>query len=605
MPLKDVAEPLAGEELNPAAKGVLNIEQQPGRWNVIHPYHLHRIQDSHYQQYIPNPASLCASSGRSPCPDILPHNCTRGTSIPAGTGGERMTEPNQTTLLTKSDFLRYRTCPAYCWTHKYRPDLIPEAPIDALRRANDGGAIELLARDLFPDGVLVDARDATEATRATEIAIANGATTIFQAAVITRSGLHARADVLTRHPSGHGWNLIEIKSSTSAAFDHKKDATFQRIAFTEAGFTLRDVQLMHLDRAYRRNGRVELERLFRFDSSVMAWSQRYLGETMAEIDAALTMVRHAEICPPCGCDQLTRGKRCPVFPVFHPELLGGNTVYDLVSINQKHLSEARDRGVMRLADWPADIRLNTRQRWQIEAVRSGQERVMRDPLRQFLATMQRPCYFLDYETVQTPVPLFRDTWPYQQVPFQYSVHVLDESGLLHHREFLWVERGENPIPPLADALRRDIGDEGSVLVWHKGFEGKRNEEMAASLPHIADFLLGLNHRMVDLMESVSQGMWIHPDFGGSTSIKKVLPVVAPDLAYDSLPIGGGALATLRWKQCVVDAMPPEGIDPEQTFANLRDYCRHDTLAMVRIWEYLNRLAGTAPATTADRVANLP
>jgi hypothetical protein len=213
--------------------------------------------------------------------------------------------------------------------------------------------------------------------------------------------------------------------------------------------------------------------------------------------------------------------------------------------------------------------------------------------------MRRPCYFLDYETVQTPVPLFRDTWPYQQVPFQYSVHVLDEADVVYHREFLWVERGENPIPSLAKALRRDIGDEGSVLVWHKGFEGKRNEEMATAVPHLADFLLGLNQRMVDLMESVSQGMWIHPDFGGSTSIKKVLPVVAPDLAYDSLEIGGGALATLRWKQCVVDELPPDGIDPEQTFTHLRDYCRHDTLAMVRIWEYLSRLANILPTLRTD------
>ncbi len=507
--------------------------------------------------------------------------------------------------LTKSDFLRFRTCPAYCWTHKYRPELIPEEPIDALRRANDGTMVERLGRDVFPEGVLIDAGNAAEATRATELAIAHGATTIFQASVMTRSGLHARADVMTRHPSGHGWNLIEIKSSTSTAFDHKKDATFQRIAFAEAGYTLRDVQLMHLDKAYRRNGRVELERLFRFDSNVMAWSERYLAETMVEIDEAVVAVQNAEVCPPCGCDRKTRGKRCPVFGVFHAAFPVGDTVYDLVSINQKHLSAVRERGVMHLDDWPTDLTLNSRQRWQIETLRSGKERVMRDQLQRFLATMQRPCYFLDYETVQMPVPLFRDTWPYQQIPFQYSVHVLDDTGMLHHREFLWAERGANPIPPLADALRRDIGDEGSVLVWWKGFEGKRNEEMAASVPHLAEFLLGLNQRMIDLMDTVSQGMWVHPEFGGSASIKKVLPVVDPDMAYGSLEIGSGALATLRWKQCVVDETPPEGLDPEQTFDHLRDYCKQDTLAMVRIWEYLCRLAESTPAPAGERTASRP
>lgn len=516
-----------------------------------------------------------------------------------------MTGTSETTYLTKSDFLRYRTCPAYCWTQKYRLDQIPEEPADALRRANDGAMIETLARELFPGGVLIDSVNPHEATRATEKAIAHGATTIFQASVTTRSGLHARADVLVRHPSGHGWNLIEIKSSTSIDFDHKKDATFQRIAFTEAGYTLRGVELLHLNKQYQRDGRIDLERLFHFDTNITAWSEMYLAETKVEIDGALPVVRNAEACPPCGCDRKTRGKRCPTFQVFYPDFPAGNTVYDLGSINQKRLSEVLERGVLHLRDWPPEIKLNSRQRWQVETIRSGEERVMREQLRQFLSTMKRPCYFLDYETVQTPVPLFRGAWPYQQVPFQYSVHVIDETGTLHHREFLWTEPGADPIRPLAEALRRDIGDEGSVLVWWKGFEGKRNEEMAAAAPHLADFLLGLNRRMIDLMDTVSQGMWVHPDFGGSASIKKVLPVAAPDLAYGALEIGGGAMATLRWKQCVVDADPPDDIDPEETFGHLREYCRQDTLAMVRIWEYLSRLVEMAPSAADERIAARP
>jgi hypothetical protein len=111
------------------------------------------------------------------------------------------------------------------------------------------------------------------------------------------------------------------------------------------------------------------------------------------------------------------------------------------------------------------------------------------------------------------------------------------------------------------------------------------------VPDLAGFLLGLNARMIDLMEPISRGMWVHPEFRGSTSIKKVLPVVAPELAYDELAIGHGSVATLRWKQCVVDEAPPAGIDPAEAFEHLRDYCRLDTLAMVRIWQHFHRLAG--------------
>ena len=498
---------------------------------------------------------------------------------------------NSTTYLSTSDFLNYRTCPAYCWTAKHRPEQVPPDPEEVRRREEDGVRVEALARQLHPDGVLIDVEDAAEATRATELAIAHGARTIFQASVLTTSGLHARADIMTRHPSGHGWNLIEIKASTSTDYENKLDVTFQRIAFAEAGYAIRHVEVMYLDKRYRRNGRLDLEHLFRFDTSVMAWGDARRDEIVADIESALLVVWDADHRPPCDCDTKTRSRRCPMFLEFHPELPLGNTVFDLVSINQKRLSEVLERGVLHLSDWPPDMKLNSRQQWQLETMRTGRERVRETLLRAFLGTMRPPYYFLDYETFQTPVPLFAGAWPYQQVPFQYSVHVVQEDGTMEHREFLWTEAGRDPMRPIAESLRDAIGDEGSVMVWWKGFEGQRNEELAEAVPELADFLLGLNVRMVDLMETVSKGMWVHPDFGGSASIKKVLPVVAPEMAYETLEIGHGSLATLRWKQCVVDDAPPDGIEPDEAFEHLRTYCRQDTLAMVRIWEYLCRLAG--------------
>ena len=502
---------------------------------------------------------------------------------------ERMRD--STNYLTKSDFLRYRTCPAYCWTAKYRPDVVPPDPEEVRRREEDGVQVEELARQLYPEGVLIDIEDATDATRATELAVASGARTLFQASILTRSGLHARADIMVRHPSGHGWNLIEIKASTSSDVEKKIDATFQRIAFTEAGYTIRNVQVMYLNKHYRLNGRLKVEQLFRFDTSVMAWGDERWTEMLLEIESAVAVVEDVGQCPACACDTTTRGRRCPTFDLFHPEFPSGNTVFDLVSINQKRLSEVLERGVLRLTDWPPDIKLNQRQRWQIDALRTGQERVRTDVLTAFLGAVNYPFHFLDYETFQTPVPLYSGNWPYRQVPFQYSLHVLHEDGTLEHREFLWTDAERDPARPIAEALRENVGDEGSVLVWWKGFEGKRNEELAEAVPDLADFLLGMNSRMVDLMDTVSKGMWIHPDFGGSSSIKKVAPVVAPELAYDALEIGHGSLATLRWKQCVVDQAPPDGLSREEAFSHLREYCFHDTLAMVRIWEYLCCLTG--------------
>ncbi|HYH11814.1 MAG TPA: DUF2779 domain-containing protein [Thermomicrobiales bacterium] len=496
-----------------------------------------------------------------------------------------------TIYLTKSDFLNYRTCPAYCWTAKYRPEQVPPDAEDMRRREEDEARVEALARPLFGDGVMIESEDAVEATRATELAIASGARTIFKASVLTRSGLHARADVLVQHPSGHGWNIVEVKASTSPDYGNRLDATFQRFAFTAAGYTIRNVEVMYLDKHYRRNGHLTVEKLFRHDTGVMSWGDARRDEIMADMGQALVAIQDPGLCPPCDCDRKTRARRCPTFERFHPEFPAGQTVFDLVSINQTRLGEVLERGVVNLTDWPSDLKLSPRQRWQIETLRTGRELVQTEQLRDFLGRVRFPCYFLDYETFQTPVPLYSGKWPYQQIPFQYSVHILHEDGSLDHREFLWTDAERDPVQPLAESLRADIGDEGSVVVWWEGFEGKRNEELAEAVPELADFLLGLNERMVDLMEAVSRGMWVHPDFGGSSSMKRVLPVVAPEMAYETLEIGHGAIATLRWKQCVVDKAPPDGVDPDEAFEHLRVYCRQDTLGMVRIWEYLCRLAG--------------
>jgi hypothetical protein len=495
-----------------------------------------------------------------------------------------------TTYLTVMDVLNYRVCPAFCWTASHQPGIVPSEPEHVLRREDDEQRVLQVAHRCFPEGVRIASADPVEATRATERAIADGARTLFGASVLTPSGMHARGDILTRHPSGEGWRLIEVKASTSIDVEKRLDATLQRLFFAEAGYDIRAVEVMYLNKRYRRNGHLDLDGLFCFDTSVTRWSDVHRTRVLKEIDAARAVV-NSDACPACGCDRTTRGRRCPVFHLFHPEFPSGDTVFDLVSINQKRLVEVLDRGVVHLTDWPLDLPLSPRQQWQVEAVRVGEELVRPDLLQPFLDDIAYPCHFLDYETFQVPVPLHTGTWPYQQVPFQYSVHVLHEDGALEHREFLWTEAGAPPLRPVAEALRRDISDEGSVLVWWRGFEGQRNEELAAAVPELAAFLLGLNARMVDLMETVTRGMWVHPEFGGSSSIKKVLPVVDPAMSYDALGISHGSLATLRWKQCVVDDAPPDGIEPDAAFAQLREYCRQDTLAMVRIWEHLCRIAG--------------
>jgi len=203
-----------------------------------------------------------------------------------------------------------------------------------------------------------------------------------------------------------------------------------------------------------------------------------------------------------------------------------------------------------------------------------------------IAQLEYPLYFLDYETYPAAIPVFDGCFPYQQVTFQYSLHIQKEpGGPLIHKEYLHTE-ATSPLRSIAASLRKDIGDSGSVIVWNQSFEGGRNNELANALPEMEDFLFGLNVRFFDLMKIFSNQFYVHKAFKGKTSIKKVLPVLCPELSYDGLGIRDGGAACNAWKMMIFDDISP---DQKQLVAqDLLAYCKLDTYAMVAILSVLQK-----------------
>jgi len=158
---------------------------------------------------------------------------------------------------------------------------------------------------------------------------------------------------------------------------------------------------------------------------------------------------------------------------------------------------------------------------------------------------------------------------------------------LEHVEFL-AEHNEDPSPHLAKALRDHVGDKGTFIAWNARFEMTCNELVGKQAPEYADFFDGINDRMYDLMQIVKQVHYVDSRFGGSASIKKVLPVLAQRLSYEDLNIQEGGTASASW---------PILIDPKisetkraQLKKDMLDYCALDTLAMVEIyWKFLKAI----------------
>ncbi|MBX4201256.1 DUF2779 domain-containing protein, partial [Candidatus Parcubacteria bacterium] len=156
-----------------------------------------------------------------------------------------------------------------------------------------------------------------------------------------------------------------------------------------------------------------------------------------------------------------------------------------------------------------------------------------------------------------------------------------------HFEFLFSEKPD-PSPAFLQRLQRDIGLEGTVVVWNKKFECKINEEMAERNPEFKPFIESVNERVYDLMDIFSNQWYVHKDFKGKVSIKNILPVLAPELSYKELEIQEGGSASQQWNEIWLGNVTR--IEKETIIRNLKLYCGLDTYAMYAIWKHLYQLA---------------
>lgn len=244
-------------------------------------------------------------------------------------------------------------------------------------------------------------------------------------------------------------------------------------------------------------------------------------------------------------------------------------------------------GIELIVDVPDDVHLNVIQTRQREALRAG--RMIVEPgLGAALQALEYPIGFLDFETMQRAMPPYDGLWPWAQVTAQFSYHEQAADVAVRHVEWLADELAD-PREPLARAMIDACRDARQILVYHQPFEETRIKELAEALPHLRDDLEGIRERLLDLKRIVMDYIY-HPGFEGSFSLKKVLPVLVPDLGYEDLEIQGGGDAMVDIARLLLD---PESFAPgerEQLRSDLLAYCERDTWAMVKL---LERLRGVA------------
>jgi hypothetical protein len=491
--------------------------------------------------------------------------------------------------LSKSDYITYLKHPAWLWLKKHRPDMLPQPDENTQAIIDEGKLFEKYAEQIFPDAIKLKRSDffsVEEWANKTKDLIDQRVGTILQAAFIYDDYL-CISDALQY--TADGYSLIEIKATTSPDKEHICDLAFQKAVIEYTGVPIAHTMVLHANKDYVRHGDIKLDELVMF-SDVTGKVNKEVLEATGKMRDALAVVGQEEM----PSDSLRHvglgaaGDWREIFSTLHPEI-EPYSIYDLASCKgsgtDKLIATFEDGGIRLIVDIPDSIKLQTHQKDQVCVTKNGNPIVDTASIKKFISEIEFPIYFLDYETINLIMPPFDNTWPYQQVVFQHSIHILQEDGTLKHEEYLH-DTNDNPAPHVIESLERIIGNKGSIIVWNESFEKSRHKDLAKLYPAKAEFLENLNNRVIDLMEPFGKRMYQDMRQKGSASIKKVLPLLCPELSYKILGIQEGGTASRSWREAIIDGKRD---DKEKILSDLREYCGLDTYAMVAIYRVLKSL----------------
>lgn len=499
-------------------------------------------------------------------------------------------------MITKSVFKYYLQCSSYFWFKIHHPEVLTEASLSDFEQmlADQGKVVEDEVYKLFPEIARVNAKG-IESVAETKALIANGNRYIGQAGFAT-ADFFAQTDIAHVKDDGH-IDMYEIKSSssmqnmghedapeTNSKEKHINDLAFQYLVAIAAGYVVDTLYLVELNKEYHLQGDLDHQALFIL-ADVTKEVHKIATGMQQQMNTALNVLQDSIQPTTCGCRYLPRKKQCPAFVYLHTEC-AAYAVYDLARIGNslKRLRQMIDEGIYLIDHIPDSYDLLDTHRDQVHTWKRNEVISRTAEIVNEFNGLRYPLYFLDYETTSTAIPVYEGIKPYQHVPFQYSLHIITAPGEeTQHVEYLHCDR-TNPMHAVSQHLRDHISDTGTVIVWNKKFESKCNQNMAGIVAGLAPFLHGLNARMYDLMDIFARRYYVHKDFRGSSSIKKVLPVMVPELSYNGLPIANGGTATTQWKRMVFEMQ--DEAEREELKQQLYAYCKLDTLAMVEVYRKL-------------------
>lgn len=488
-------------------------------------------------------------------------------------------------ILSKSTYLKGVKCKKALYLNKFHKNLRDEISESQMAIFSQGANVGELAQELFPGGLDFTPEtfyDFSKSIMQTSNAIAEGTPVIYEAA-FQFDGVLCALDILVKN--GEYWNAYEVKSTTSVKDTHITDASVQYHVMRNCGIHLSDVSIVVIDNTYQKEDVLDVQKLFKVESvfdRVIAL-QPEVKENIVEFKNVLSSshipkVLIGEKCSnPYNCEFIGHcWKNVPEYSVFN-----------IARINKNEAAELYHSGISTISEIPEENNLKPSQVHQVQCEKDKSVIINKKGLKSFKEQLKYPLHFLDFETAQMAVPEFEKQNPYQQVPFQYSIHIkLGEKSNVLHLEFLADSINEDPRLKFIKNLILNCGNMGSLLVYNLSFERRILQELIWDFPEYEYQLKALIDRMVDLMKPFQMKYYYTPAMKGKYTIKYVLPALCPELSYNDLEIKEGGNASRVFTEMLTGKFSG---DIKSTRTALLEYCKLDTWAMVKLLEKIDEV----------------
>jgi hypothetical protein len=488
-------------------------------------------------------------------------------------------------LLSKSSYIKGLQCPKALFFYKHYPQY--RDPVSPSQQAlfNRGHEVGFLARQLFPGG-----KDATEKIGAkskktierTAQLMADGEKVIYEAAFVADQVL-VLVDILVRDgdPStSSGWRAFEVKSSLRLSHAYFRDAELQYYVLKNAGLNLVDFCLVHVNGDYVLEGELDIKKLFRIVSVMRSAEENFerIGEKIAGHKAVLKMKQVPEVSigeqcfSPYECDY--RGQCWKNVPA--------ENVFELSGISRAEQAKYYSAGYIFPEQIPDTEPLPLLARLQAHVRVTKETIVVKERIREWLLPLGKEIIFLDIESYQPAIPKYHGTWPFQALPFAYSIHKRNANGEISYHSFL-AEPGSDPRAEFLERFLEETKGEEPILAYDMTAEKTVLNLLRKRFPEKSAEIDQRLKRIRDLKQPFAEGWYYHPEMKGSVSLKYVLPSLVPDQNYSNIAIQNGNHA-----MAVYAKLENSGdlFEIAEGKTALEEYIRLDTFGMVKIFEVL-------------------